>query len=299
MTNRHKRERREKILQAMSPAERTHRVHKVPLISELRPSDGFTYFDIETSLNLATVWGGGKQYVGSDQIMKERKIICICYLREGDKKVTCLSMDLKKHNGHDIRVFDDDADKEMLKQFMKVVETSKILVAHNGRRFDIARLNARLVHFGLPPMPPVLFDDSYTFAKHIGFTFHKLDYLGKCLNQGRKIKTDYSYWVQLMIGDLKTKKKYLNKMVTYCAQDVKLLQTVYKKLRPYCKSHMNLAIERTNPLACPSCGSKIVKDGFRTVGLSRVQQVACTNPKCGRKSTTGFRIQISRTNYPR
>ncbi len=44
------------------------------------------YFDIETSPCLAYVWGCGKQYVGAQQIKKDRKILSIGYMFEGDKK---------------------------------------------------------------------------------------------------------------------------------------------------------------------------------------------------------------------
>ena len=43
------------------------------------------YFDIETSPCVAYVWGCGKQFVGSKQLKKERKIISIGYLFNDQK----------------------------------------------------------------------------------------------------------------------------------------------------------------------------------------------------------------------
>ncbi len=265
--------------------------------SKISFDDDFLYFDIETSHNAALIFGGGKQYVGSSQIMKERKIFSICYMYGRDKKPTVLTMDLKKHNGHDMRVFDDDADKAMIIKFMKEAAKATILVAHNGRRFDIARIRARLVKYGLPDMPPILFDDSYTFAKNIGFTFHQLDYLGRCLEVGRKIHTDISYWTKIMVGTPAEQKKYLGKMATYNAQDVILLRSVYRKLRPYCKSQLNLAALHGDINMCPACGGKVRKDGFKLRGTRRIQQVECSS--CLKKFLTSVKQGISDPRMPR
>lgn len=249
------------------------------------------YFDIETSHCLAYVWGCGKQYVGANQIKKDRKIISICYMFEGDKQVSVLKMNMKKHK---INQFDDDADREMLVKFSKVYLQADMAIAHNGRRFDVARIRARLVKYGLPDISSTLFMDSYTMCKNIDFTSHKLDFLGKYLSTGQKDKVDLNLWIRVMEGDAQA----LDQMCRYNATDVKRLRSAYLKLKPYCKSTLNLAVVRNDMNICPSCGGKLIKDGFRYRLLRQVQQFQCQ--ACKKKCTNGVNMLSTKQKlFPR
>lgn len=258
----------------------------------LTRADNILYFDIETSHCLAYVWGCGKQYVSANQIKKERKILSICYMWEGETKVHALKFDLKKHK---INSFDDDADKQMLIDFMKVYNKASLVVAHNGRKFDISRMRARLVKYGLPDIPITLVDDSYTISKHIDFTSHKLDYIGKYLGVGRKGRTDLDLWIRIMEGD----KKALDSMVAYNKQDVLLLAEIYRKVRPYVKSKLNLSVTRNAPNGCPSCGSTNLKhkDWVFKSPLMKKERVICQD--CGKQSVYGHNLVKDTANYLR
>ncbi len=237
------------------------------------------YFDIETSPALCYVWGLGKQIVGTQQLKKDRKVISIGYMFEGDKKVTILRMDLKKHK---LNKFDDDADKEMLKKFMKVYETADLTVAHNGRRFDKARIRARLVKYGLPDIAPVLFDDSYTMTKSIDFTSHKLDYIGKYLGTGQKDHIGFEAWVGVMEGS----KKALDSMCNYMKTDVIRLRDAYIKLKPYFKSNLNLTVFHGKGDICPGCSStRINKKAFAFTRTGKYQRYLCRD--CGKRFQDG------------
>ena len=66
------------------------------------------FFDIEVSPNIMTSWRAGyKLNVPYQNIIKERKIICISYKWEGEKKVYHFEWD------------NDKDDKSMLKDFCK------------------------------------------------------------------------------------------------------------------------------------------------------------------------------------
>lgn len=241
------------------------------------------FFDIETSPCLAYVWGCGKQFVAAKQLKKERKIISIGYMFSGQKKVSVLKMDLSKH---DINAFDDDADKEMLKKFVKIYNAADLVVAHNGRRFDRARIRARLVRYGLPDIDMgVPFDDSYTMTKAIDFTSHKLDHLGRYLDTGQKDQIDYDVWTKIMEGS----KKALKVMCEYMKTDVIRLQSAYERLKPYSKSKLNLSAFHDEAEMCPSCGSSdFRKYAIRYTNSGQYQGYLCKD--CGKRFQDGSNL---------
>ncbi len=249
------------------------------------------YFDIETTPCLAYIWQPGKQHVGYNQIAKEWNVICISYMWETDKKPTSLVF---KQNKYDLLSFNDDSDKELLKEFSKVYNTAEVVVAHNGSRFDIPKLRAKLVKYGLPDFNPVTVSDSYMKSRNIGFTSHKLDSLGKLFEVGRKSDTEFDLWVGVVRGD----KKALTRMVKYCDQDVILLKQVYAKLRDYIKEPVNLAVYNGIPALCPRCGSTaLVANGSRVTALGRKQRFQCKD--CGKCSQTGINLLKNLKDYMR
>lgn len=250
------------------------------------------FFDIETTPNLAFVWEPGKQYVNYDNLYKERKISCICYKWAGQKTVHSLTMDLSKHN---INSYDDNADEKMLKKFSEIYAEADLVVGHNALRFDVAHIKARLVKYRLPDLTPVILDDTYLSSRHIGFNSHRLDYLGRYLGEGRKTSHNYSLWVRVMNGD----RNALKSTVTYCKQDVKLLERLYDRLRPYIKSKLNRAAFSGTTGCCPSCGNNsLIGKGVRfTSSLGLRQRLLCMS--CGKNFTTGNNLLRNAKEFAR
>ncbi len=251
------------------------------------------YFDCETSPNLTFVWRLGKQYVGMDQIHKERKVTCICYKWAGEKTIHSLQMNLSKH---DLGKKDDDADRQMLVDFCKVYAQADLTVAQNGIKFDIAFIRSRLVKFGLPDIKPVILDDTYLASKGIGFNSHKLDYLAQHFGLGKKASHPYSLWVDVMGGS----QKALTDTVKYCKQDVNLLEKVYNNLLPYIKSKLNRATFAQDIKICPSCGvDALVKNGH-SMSVTGIKRVVLCCKACGKHCTSGTGKSIENgSQYPR
>ena len=94
----------------------------------------------------------------------------------------------------------------------------------------------------------------------------------------QKLHTDYQLWIDCENGD----QDALDKMEEYCKGDTSLLEEVYLELRPWIKSHANLAVlmDAHEP-CCPNCGSFdiIQGDGYYTTPQNKYTAVRCGD--CG------------------
>lgn len=228
--------------------------------------------DIETAPNIVTSWGlwvNGP--LGHENILKERFILCAAWKwLEGSKVHT-----------EKAKVGDRYPDKGILKKLHKALETADAVVAHNGDSFDIPWLMARFIVQGFAPAKPVIQIDTKKIAKDkFYFNNNRLDYLGRYLGLGKKIKTDYDLWLEAMRGS----KDHLRKMVAYNTQDVLLLEKVYLKLRPFFPAKLNRALfvedADTASRTCPACG----KDALRAEGYSYTRTGKRRNYVCGTRS---------------
>jgi DNA polymerase elongation subunit (family B) len=177
------------------------------------------FFDIETSPNIVFSWRvGNKINLTPDNIIEERAIICISYKWEGEDKVYSLKWD----NGDD---------KDMLAKFAKIMDSADVVIGQNSDRFDIKWVRARCIYHQIPLSAKFNSLDTLKMAK-AGFNFNsnKLDYMGQYLGVGQKIHTGYDLWKRICLHN---DKEALQDMITYCEQDVRLLEEVYNKLQDY------------------------------------------------------------------
>jgi predicted RNA-binding Zn-ribbon protein involved in translation (DUF1610 family) len=228
------------------------------------------FWDIETSPNVMYSWRAGfKLNLGPHLIIKERKVICICWKWEGESEVHALHWD------------ENQDDKAMLQKFAKVAEEADEMVAHYGDFFDMPWFRTRYIIHGLPPLPAYKTVDTKSWAsKYFYFNSNKLDYLGQVLGHGRKLHTEWELWEKVLAHS----RQALCYMVKYCKQDVALLEKVWHSLR-FCvapKTHAGV-FSGLSKWTCPSCGSKnVIKSKTRVTAQGNLQhQMHCHNPKCG------------------
>jgi uncharacterized protein YprB with RNaseH-like and TPR domain len=231
------------------------------------------FFDIETSPNVGLFWQAGyKQRIDSDNIIKERGIICICYKWEDEKEVYGLTWDRKQN------------DRKMIEEFIKVAELADELIGHNGDKFDLAWIRTRCLFHDIEMFPTYQTIDTLKVARSkFRFNSNRLNYIGQYLGIGQKIKTDFNLWKDVL---LKNDAKALVKMVTYCKGDVKLLENIFKKLNQHIpnKTHYGV-IFGTDRGNCPECGSDeldIVRRRVTATGLKKIQFRCKT---CGKHNT--------------
>ena len=176
-------------------------------------------------------------------------------------------------------------DKELVTDLWNLLDECDCAIAHNGRRFDFRKSNARFIQNGLPPPSPFRVIDTFETAKRVfSFTSNKLDDLGEYLGCGRKLKTDKDLWRMCLAGD----EKAWAKMKAYNRRDTILLEQVYLKLRPWMPTHPNMNVLLSREHGCPNCGSdKLQSRGWTPpTARGRRQQWHCQ--ACGHWSKGSF-----------
>lgn len=215
------------------------------------------FWDIETSPNVVYTWRiGFKLNLGHNLIIRERKVICICWKWEDDPVV------------HELHWDHEQDDRSMLVRFAAVANEADELVAHYGDGFDMPWFRTRCLIHGLTPLPAYKTIDTKAWAsKYFYFNSNKLDYLGQVLGHGKKLETDWKLWEDVMKGS----ERALAYMIKYNKQDVRLLEKVYKSLK-FCvapKTHAGVFSGKPK-WTCAHCGSEDVKKSKTKVTASGV-----------------------------
>jgi len=201
--------------------------------------------DIETSRIIFGGWSTGKQYVNHEQIIKDWFIFgwaCKWLFESKTESEFVISEEALKRD-----------DSRICKKLWAFIERADIIITHNGDHFDTPKINWRFLINKITPPSPFQSIDTYKVSrKTFGPSSHALTFLGKMLLRKEKIRTDYQLWIDCENGN----QSKIDFMKEYCKGDVGLLEDVYLELRPWIKSHPNMAIyqESIEP-SCPNCGS--------------------------------------------
>lgn len=234
------------------------------IIPPLSTNPRILIYDIETLPNLGYFFDTySDRAIPLEFILKPKSICTIAWKWYGDDKTNVAVMDAP---------YDD---KTPLNQFMPDWTQATHVVAHYSK-FDKPFIAARLMANGLHSLPPVNDICTYKLAKsHFGRSLNgnKLDHLGTILGVGRKNKTNADLWVKCAAGD----KEALAEMAAYNAQDVELLEKVFKAMLPHVKSKLNLNLMSDEPiLRCKQCGSDhLEQKGFEYTSAAMRHRYHC------------------------
>ena len=227
--------------------------------------------DIETAPCLAYTWGSGyKLNIPPEWIKEDWYIICYAakWLLEDGVFGECVSPYESVHLD----------DSRVCESLWNLLEEADIVIAHNGKKFDVPKINARLIENGFgPPSPYVIIDTLLHARKTFAFDSNKLDMLCQKNGLGKKNDTDMGLWMACKAGD----RDALQYMFKYNRNDVLMLEGLYLYLRPWMTSHPNLALYCDSDMEiCNHCMEKVVKSriGFYTTPVNRFPAYRC---KCG------------------
>jgi hypothetical protein len=221
--------------------------------------------DIETAPILSHIWAMWNEVRNIDQIITDWYVLSWGAKWLGSPKESVEVKSLRDYKGY--RPGSED-DKALLLDMHKLLCEAEYVIAHNGDRFDIKKLNTRFVLNGIDPPTPYRSIDTLKISKRIfGFTSNKLDFLARVLLGDRKVKHDgLELWQQVLTGSTAA----WDKMEEYNGYDVDLLERVYLKLRAWDHLHPNMNLTTTNDnMACTVCTSNNVKPTGGTVAVGQ------------------------------
>lgn len=203
-------------------------------------------FDIETSPLITYTWGIWNQNIPTDNIIKDWLILTWSAKWIFEDRIYSAKIKPSEIKRND--------DKRVVKALWSMIDEADVIIAHNGNKFDIKRMNTRFLKHGLNlPSPYQSIDTLLHARKKFNITSNRLDYIAKdFLGIKGKMETETGLWRRAIEGD----REALTIMDEYCQQDVKVLEDVYLHLRPYIQPHPNIGLlEPSDKPQCPSCGS--------------------------------------------
>lgn len=242
------------------------------------------HLDLETSPNIAYVWGLFKENIPIQRLIETSRVMCWAAKWHG-KRGLLFSSEW------------DDGHEECITKLHEVFNEADAIVHYNGVRFDIPVANKEFLMYGLTPPPPSRQIDLYSTVKsRFRFPSNKLDYVSQQLGLGKKTAHEgFELWVKCMNGDATAQRK----MAKYNKQDVNLLEKLYDVLLPWIKHHPNHGVYREDldrPV-CPNCGSHHVQArGIYTTNTMRYQRYHCQD--CGKwmKERTNISTKAQKEN---
>jgi len=228
-------------------------------------------FDIETVMMEVFVWGLYKQRIPPQNMIKDWNTVAWAAKWLFEHKVMSDVQTPEEAIRRD--------DKRILKGMWKLLNEADIVIAHNGDKFDIRKLNARFIEQGfLPPMPYRSIDTLKACKRNFAFSSYALDFLCQKFGIGNKVHAGYDLWKECLKGN----KEALSKMNKYNIKDVLLLEEFYVKIRPWIKSHpgVGLYMDVEEPV-CDYCGSADLNftGSYYTTQVNKFKAFRCKN--CG------------------
>ena len=220
--------------------------------------------DIETSPNLAHVWGLWKQDIRGPQLLESTEMLCFAAKWLGSKPVLFASQFT-------------DGRESMVRAAHDLLSEADALITYNGKRFDTPHLNREFIQLGLkPPSPFKQIDIIETVKSKFKFPSNSLAYVLKTLGLGGKLShTGHQLWIDCLAGDARAWKL----MERYNKQDVVRTEQLYEYLLPWITGHPSFGAETGNDV-CPNCGSdNLQRQGFSYTQTGRYQRYVC---ECGR-----------------
>ena len=205
--------------------------------------------DIETTPMIVSAWRLGKSHILTNNVLEDRHLLsyAVKWLFEPDVFADILTP---------AEVLSGD-DKRITEDVWEFVDHADIIIAHNGKRFDMAMLNTRFIMNDInPPSPYQIIDTLLAFRSIGNFSSNKQGYLNKVLCLTEKMEHEgLEMWHKCKAGDPDA----LHTMLEYNKIDIFGLEEMYVKIRPWIKGHPNMSLyhDGVDMEDCHRCGGEI------------------------------------------
>lgn len=180
------------------------------------------FFDIETRQLTLEGFGLFNQNFSLEQIAEDWSILSF----------SAKWMDSDEIMYYDVSEYTED---NLLDKLYDLFEEADFICAHNGKRFDLKKVRARMIARGFKPHSPVRVIDTLLIAKkEFAMTSNKLQYLTNLLCKSNKKSSHtkfpgFSLWREFVRGNPEA----IEEMRSYNIIDVTSLQELYEILAPW------------------------------------------------------------------
>ena len=147
--------------------------------------------------------------------------------------------------------------RRIVEEAWNILNDCDVLVAHNGKNFDVKKINSYFLKFGLLPPSPYKVVDTLSIAKRkFRLDFNSLAFLAEYLGVEQKIDTDIDLWIDCARGV----QSALDEMFLYNKGDITTLFKVWERLMVWDNDGVNMAMFNQNTdVACPHCSGDNIK----------------------------------------
>jgi transposase len=243
------------------------------------------FIDIELKPILAQVWQLWDNNVGLPQIQEDWSILSFC-AKWGH------SEEIIYHDLSEAEDFEDDY--ELLEILWDLLNEADFVVGQNSKRFDVKKINARLILNGFPKPSSFRQIDTFEIAKRqFGFTSNKLQYMTEKLCKMYKKRTHQQFPGHLLWSEcLKGNPEAWKEMRDYNIDDVRSLEELYGILASWDNTLPNFDVYID---AVPDM-SEWIEDGFVYTNLGKFQRYRNLRTGVQRKGRTNLLSKEKRTS---
>lgn len=237
------------------------------------------YWDIETSLAKSYHFNYWKTNISVKQMIQPSHMISHAWAwGDGEVHSSCLTPE-------EMLAQDDE---RIVLEAWTLLDKCSIVVAHNGKRFDVKKMNGFFLKYGLPaPSPYKVIDTLEIAKKHFNLPFRSLEYLAKFLNVELKLDAG---GIETWIGCDKGDQESLDKMRYYNEGDITTLRSIHKRLIGWDNNGVNVALYNDDhDFVCTHCGSddvQVLSDKFAYTPQRKYQVYRCGGCQAVLRSNT-------------
>jgi RNase_H superfamily len=231
--------------------------------------------DIETSPIRSYHWKIWDENIGIEQIDQDWTIMSYAAKWLGKNRVYYADT-----GGRGVEHVRDDS--VLMPGLWKLLDDADVVVAQNGKRFDLKKINARLIQQGYGPYSPVRVVDTLQVAKsHFGFTSNKLAWTSRILTDEPKSEHKEFPGFEMWKECLNDNPKAWAVMKKYNIKDIKATEKLYLKLRSWITNHPNVGAYVVGDMpVCRNCGGQHLQArGYAILQQGRYHRYQCQD--CG------------------